>query len=98
MKNIYANIAKKEYKKDSNHSKSNEDVYSADMQKIIMLPRIEQFKSAFFIRWLTAYNETFAMVTGKQIFAALWHEGISGQNDEDVAFLLQVCNAEGITL
>lgn len=70
---------------------------SADLQKIIMLPRVDCFKSVLFIKRLIAYHETFAPVGKKSKLhpcAVVWHEGISGRWKEDIistfrAFLLQ---------
>lgn len=60
--------------------------FSGDMQKIIMLPRVDMFKKVLFIKRLIAYHETFAPVGKKSKMkphACLWHEGISGRNKED---------------
>ena len=61
-------------------------IMSADLQKVIMLPRMDQFKKAIFTRRLTVFNETFAGVSqGSPNVAVLWHEGTSGRNDADLA-------------
>ena len=53
--------------------------YSADLQKVILLPRMDQFKKAIFTKGFAG------VATGYPNFAVLWHEGISGRNDEDLA-------------
>lgn len=69
---------------------------SVDLQKIIMLPRIDSFKRIIFVQRLTTYHESFVPL-GKNAklppFAVIWNESISGRNKEDIistfyAFLL----------
>lgn len=61
---------------------------SADLQKVIMLPRMDMFKAVIFTRRLTAYNESFVPVGKKQRkrqpFAVLWHEAITTRKKEDL--------------
>ncbi|CAH1969615.1 unnamed protein product [Acanthoscelides obtectus] len=80
--------------------------FSVDLQKVIMLPRLEMFKKAIFASRLIVYNESFVPV-GKirdfPPFAVLWHEGISGRHQEDIisafnAFLLHHRDVRNITL
>lgn len=80
---------------------------SVDLQKIVMLPRLEMFKRAIFAQRLTTYNESFVPVgkirTGRFPFAVLWHEGISGRNQEDIisafnAFFVQNRDIENFIL
>ena len=52
---------------------------SADLEKVVMLLRIDTFKKAIFTNRLIAYNETFAPVLINQSKLALWHEGIRGR-------------------
>ena len=35
---------------------------TADLQKVIMLPRLEMFKTVLFTRWIIAFNECFVPV------------------------------------
>lgn len=61
--------------------------YSADLQKIIMLPRIDSFKAVIFTQRLTTYHKTFAPVgkKSKEVpYAMLWHEALSGRWKEDI--------------
>ncbi|GFR94559.1 CAI-1 autoinducer sensor kinase/phosphatase CqsS [Elysia marginata] len=79
--------ARKEYQQDSQvNTEEKRLIVSADLQKVIMLPRMEQFKTAVFTRRLTVFNETFAEVgKGKRNHAVVWHEATSGRRDEDIA-------------
>ncbi|XP_046685019.1 uncharacterized protein LOC124370764 [Homalodisca vitripennis] len=66
-------------------------VYTMDLQKVIMLPHIEQFKEAVFSRRIVLFNESFVPVGEKPTmdpFACIWHEGISGRKKEDIASAL----------
>ncbi|CAH0691704.1 unnamed protein product [Spodoptera exigua] len=62
--------------------------YSADLQKVIMLPRIDMFKAAIFCPRIIAFNESFVPLgptkSTSQPFAAIWHEAISGRKQEDI--------------
>ncbi|GFO34794.1 Cai-1 autoinducer sensor kinase/phosphatase cqss [Plakobranchus ocellatus] len=82
-----------EYKKDFQLRYSNDEVFtSADLQKVVMLPQMECFKEATFTRRLTVFNETFAELgSGKRNYAAVWHGGISGRKDEDLASTFHSC-------
>lgn len=94
-----AGEARNEYQRDTGKEVL---IVSADLQKVIMLPRIDQFKEAIFTRRLTVFNETFAAVSkGSPTFAVLWHEGVSARNDEDISsafyqFLMETRDAEEI--
>ncbi|CAH0719234.1 unnamed protein product, partial [Brenthis ino] len=62
--------------------------YSADLEKVIMLPRLEMFKAAIFSLRLTAYNQTFAplgkITTECKPLTVIWHDGIAGRKQEDI--------------
>ena len=61
--------------------------YLVDLQKVRMLPEIAGVKSAIFTQRICAYNESFSPIgkrKGKSI-AMLWHQGVAGRNDEDIA-------------
>lgn len=76
----YQNDKKKEWQ-------AREICLSVDLQKVIMLPRMETFQSVCFTRRLVAFNETFVPVAGqknKKPFAAVWHEGIAGRKCEEI--------------
>lgn len=88
--NHYENYraARKEYKKDSKMQwKDGEICVSTDLQKVIMVPRMDTFKVVCFTKRLVAFNESFVPVAGqKQLepFAAIWHEAIAGRKCEDI--------------
>lgn len=100
-------LARKMYDADTkaiNHP--NTVIVSVDLQKVIMLPRIDTFKSALFCPRLVAYNKTFVPLGNFKkghVFAAVWHEAVSGRKQEDItstfrAFLLSNRDAEHIIL
>ena len=80
--------ARVEYKNDaeSNTARPQEIKVSADLQKVIMLPKIDEFKTCVFTTRLVNFNETFSELGkhGKDT-AVVWHEAISGRRDEDIA-------------
>ena len=87
-----AKNARTAYRSDAALPNSDSDIIvSADLQKVIMLPRINMFKIVLFTRRLCLFNETFATVGPKRNdkkkvnTAYLWHEGIAGRKDEDIA-------------
>ena len=76
-----------EYDKDRDTQETINPVYSADLQKVIMIPRMESFKSVVFTRRIIALNESFVPVGTKSSclpMAVLWHEGIAGRKKEDI--------------
>ena len=73
-----------EYQNDM--SKTKDNYVSADLQKVIMLPRMDQFETAIFTRRLCLFNETFAEIgADKKNIGVLWHEGCAGRKDEEIA-------------
>lgn len=81
--------------------------FSSDLEKVIMLPRLDTFKSVIFCPRLTVYNQTFAPV-GKitrdvKPLAAIWHDGIAGRKQDDImscyySFLLKFRDIQSIHL
>lgn len=62
--------------------------FSSDLEKVIMLPRLDTFKAVIFCPRLTAFNQTFAPV-GKitknyKPLAVIWHDGIAGRKQQDI--------------
>lgn len=86
---------------DPNHIK-----VSTDQQKVVMLPRMEQFKDALFTKRLRVFNQTFAPLGSTKmnpVFACVWHDGIAGKKKEEVissyhAFFLKYRDAKEITI
>lgn len=85
---------------------TNRVVYSADLQKVIMLPRLETLKTVLFTRRIIAFNESFVPLGNKPAakpMAVLWHEGLSGRKKEDIvsafhAFFISQRDAKVIVL
>jgi len=60
---------------------------SADLQKVIMLPRAEMLKKVIFTRRIIAYHECFVPVGCNfniKPLVCIWHEGTTGRNKEDI--------------
>ncbi|KAE9521295.1 hypothetical protein AGLY_018314 [Aphis glycines] len=73
------------------HSKCNKDknelIVSVDLQKVIMLPFMDNFKADIFTKRIKIFNESFVPLGLRSEFkplAILWHEGISGRKQEDL--------------
>lgn len=79
---------------------------AGDMEKVIMIPRMEEFKEVIFTKRICVFNETFAPLGGSSnipVFAALWHEGIIGRKKEQLiscfhSLLLFYRNATTVTI
>lgn len=75
-----------------NHKKMPQDhntiYFSADLEKVIMLPRLESFKAAIFCQRLVAYNHTFAplgkITSESKPLTVLWHDAEAGRKQEDI--------------
>nr|CAH7741733.1 unnamed protein product [Callosobruchus chinensis] len=90
-----ADKSRMQYLEDKNKEDKDTTIYSSDMEKVIMSPHLDMFKSAIFTHRITVYNESFAPVGKKQKTssnsAALWHEGIFGRSkDEWISTFYQV--------
>ncbi len=61
---------------------------TADLQKVVMLPRMDMFKEVIFCPRLIAFNESFVPIgdNNKAVnpLAVVWHEAISGRKKEDI--------------
>ena len=80
-----AEAARKEYSDDrATLQDDQEEIFTADMQKIVFLPKLKT-KMHFFTSRLVVFNETFASLSGGSDLVVLWHEAISGRNASDVA-------------
>lgn len=79
---------------------------STDQQKVVMLPRMEQYKEVLFTKRVRVFNQTFAPLGSTKImpvFPCIWHDGIAGKKKEEVissyhAFLLRNRDANEITI
>lgn len=95
-----AKKSREEYRKDADLNRNENDLcFSADLQKVIMLPRMEQFKIAIFTTKVVIFDGSFVPVGKKQKFvkplAAIWHEGTAGRKKEEIvssfhAFFLKI--------
>lgn len=92
-----AKDSRKLYREQAEMNDENVVRVSVDLQKVIMLPRIDCFKRVIFSKRLIAYHESFVCLGSSTAklspFAVLWNESISGRNKEDIvstfyAFLL----------
>lgn len=80
--------------------------FCADLQKVIMLPRMDTFKEVVFTRRLVTFNESFVPLGKKpklSPMAVIWHEAITGRKKEDIissfyAFFLSFRDTESVTL
>ena len=86
-----ARIGRDRFRLDSENNSydNNEEHFSVDMQKVIMLPRLPGNKTAILTRRLVLFHETFAPLgrfsKDHHVVGILWHEAISGRNSEDLA-------------
>ena len=78
---------RREYNKDKEEvRKINTLKVSADLQKVILLPRMDQFKTGIFTPRLVVFNETMSQLGKHGIdTAVIWHEAIADRKDEDIA-------------
>ena len=63
---------------------------SADLQKVVLLPRMPGYKKCIFTSRLIAFNMTFAPIGKKNSSKAqgvLWHQSICGRKDIFSAFI-----------
>lgn len=82
---------KKDVEKQNNANTTTETAYfAADLEKVIMLPRINEFKIVMFCPRVIVFNESFVPIGDKknndslQTFAAIWHEAIAGRKMSDI--------------
>lgn len=103
-----AEDSRKMYRSDAEANFPNDEVcFSADLQKVIMLPRLDQYKIAIFTPRIIVFNESFVPVGKNQKnlkpIATIWHEGIAGRRKEDLisaffSFFLENRAAKKITI
>lgn len=101
-----AKEAREKYQSDANNPSPDTVYFSGDLEKVIMLPRIDMFKKVIFCQRIIVFNESFAPLGSQQNLkplAVLWHECVSGRKKEDLvstfhAFFLQNRDAKFIVL
>lgn len=73
--------------------KNNEEstiYYSVDLQKVIMLPRLDMFKKSIFTLRIPIYNESFVPLGNrgengqKNTVAFLWHDAMMGRSKDEI--------------
>lgn len=101
--------ARAKYTKDVEKSYSPSDTvyFSADLEKFIMLPRLEEFKLAAFTRRIVAFKQSFVPIGSNkkshEPIAVIWHEEISGRKKQDIvsaynSFFLKLGDTKRIVL
>nr|CAH7750942.1 unnamed protein product [Callosobruchus chinensis] len=82
-----AQAARQFYRDDVQKARDSDDLYfSADLQKVIMLPRLEMFKDVIFTQRIIAFNESFVPLgknSHEKPLAILWHEAIAGRKKKN---------------
>lgn len=82
--------SREEYQRDKEQGLTDKDCiyFSVDLQKVIMLPRMDQFKTAIFCPRVITFNESFVPLGGNNgtnvPYAVLWNETVSGRSQEDI--------------
>ena len=71
-------------REDAKNIPEDTDVFTVDMQKVILLPKLTTKETVFTSR-VICYNETFARLSSGTDLCVLWHEAIAGRNAEQVA-------------
>lgn len=84
-----AEMSREEYRSDKKKIDDGESLYySTDMQKVIMLPRIDMFKEVIFTPRIIVFNQSFvplgSLTQKNKAVTILWHECISGLKKEDI--------------
>ncbi|KAJ8677726.1 hypothetical protein QAD02_013513 [Eretmocerus hayati] len=85
-----ANEARDKYRRQVQESYVMGDTafYSADLEKVTYLPRMDCFKSALHCPRVHAFNQTFAPLGNRReeapVFACVWHDGIAGRKKEEI--------------
>lgn len=83
---------RKEYRRDSERQTDDQPVYTLDLQRVMMLPRLEQFKKVIFTRRVVAFHHTMAPAGGttanRPTLSSIWHEGIAGRLGKEIASIV----------
>ena len=88
-----AERAREEYQKDKERQlREDEALYTLDMQKIVCLPRLLQYKQLVFCKRLTVFHHTLAPVGGttnaKPTISAVWDECTAGRTATEIISML----------
>nr|CAI5839646.1 unnamed protein product [Callosobruchus analis] len=101
---LKATNARKNYQEDAVKIKQEDEIFvAADLQKVIMLPRLETFKEILFTPRIVVYNESFVPLGKKSKtypWAVLWHEGVAGRSKDDIisTFFVYIVNSSEVAL
>lgn len=77
--------ARKSYKNDSGAQwPTDHYIYTVDMQKIFIIPKMT-IKNSYFVSRLVVMNETFAAIHNGNNICVLWHEAINGRCASEIA-------------
>ncbi|KAG5882010.1 hypothetical protein JTB14_005567 [Gonioctena quinquepunctata] len=85
-----AKRSREQYQYDTNLTNTDTIVYSADLEKVIMIPRIDMFKSTVFTHRIVVYNGSFVPTGARKgskassIYPVLWHEALSGRSKHEI--------------
>ncbi|XP_063357626.1 uncharacterized protein LOC134660802 [Cydia amplana] len=99
--------ARKLYEEHKTEQDPDNIYFSADLQKVIMLPRLDTFKKIIFCLRLATYNQTFAplgkITSSIKPYAVLWHDAIAGRKQEDImsaffSFFLQYRDTKHVNI
>ena len=82
--------ARRKYQEDVASDNDNQSILAADMQKVILLPKMTT-KEHFFVSRLAVFNETFASLKEDVDYVVLWHEEVRGRLAADVASAFIKC-------
>lgn len=79
--------AREKYTDHGKRQFTNEIRVSVDLQKVIMLPRMDNFKAAIFTKRIICFNESFVPIGPRsdiKPLAIIWNEGVAGRKQEDL--------------
>ena len=85
-----ARKARESYRSDEDKKWPDETaVFAADLQKVLLLPRLHDLKSCIFTSRLVVFNETFARMGKSEVdfdnLLVVWNESLAGRKKEDIA-------------
>nr|XP_053621942.1 uncharacterized protein LOC128681791 [Plodia interpunctella] len=91
--------ARKKYEEDvqsqTKQKSTDTTIFAVDLEKVIMLPRMDEFKTVMFCPRLIVFNQSFVPVGDKRLhgvgktLGVLWHEAIAGRKKEDIISCFQ---------
>ncbi|KAG5889200.1 hypothetical protein JTB14_000625 [Gonioctena quinquepunctata] len=85
-----AERSREQYQYDTDLTKTDTIVYSAYLEKVIMIPRIDMFKSTVFTHRIVVYNGSFVPTGARKgskassIYPVLWQEALSGRSKHEI--------------